>query len=366
MIPRETIALVLVLSFAGGAAAPPELRRYDTPYYVVHTDLPPGGAAEAVVRMTRLGEDLRRRTRELGFTGRIDRRLPFHLYARHADYVSAGNPPETIGTFDGERLLAAAADARGSATWNVVQHEAFHQFAAATKGTELPTWLDEGLGEYFGEALFTGDGYVTGIVPAWRLARVTQSMRDGRLPPLAGFARLSREQWNDELKLDRYDQAWSIVQFFLHADGGAIRPRLVEYVRALADGKSPDLLDDAEIERRWKSYWTTLPPEGTVDLETEAAVATVTSFVARAGAQGQAFDSFDAFARAARDGRLRSSDSDWLPPSLLRTALERLKDSGIEVREKEVVARSGRLVMTGSFELRDGRVAAVKVSRAGG
>jgi hypothetical protein len=316
--------------------------------------------------MARLGEDLRRRTRELGFTGRIERRLPFYLYARHADYVAAGNPKESIGTFDGERLLAAATDARGSATWNVVQHEAFHQFAAATTGSALPAWLNEGLGEYFGEALFTGDAYVAGMVPAWRLARVRESIRDGRFSPLAGFTRLSQEDWNSDLKLERYDQAWSIVHFFLHGDGGELRPRLVRYVRALAEGKLPDGFADAELERRWKAYWAALPANGTTDLEEEAAVATITSFFARATAQGQTFDSFDAFVRAARDGALRCSKADWLPRSLLLNSLGRLpNDAVVTLREDGVVARTGRGTLTGAFEIRDGRVAGVKTRRSG-
>ena len=365
MTRRTNIALPLLLCLTAAAAAPAELRRYDTPYYVIHTDLPPDGAAEAVARMTRLSEALRRRTRELGFTGRIERRLPFYLYARHADYVAAGNPKESIGTFDGDRLLAAATDARGSATWNVVQHEAFHQFAAATTGSGLPAWLNEGLGEYFGEALFTGDGYVMGMVPAWRLARVKESMSGGRFAPLGGFSRLSQQDWNNDLNLTRYDQAWSIVQFLLHGNDGELRPRLVQYVRALAEGKLTDLFANAQLERQWKAYWTALPEKGTTDLEEEAAVATITSFFARATAQGQTFDSFDTFSRVAREGSLRCARADWVPPSLLRNALERLpKETKVELRADGVVARWGAVVLTGTFEIRDGRVAGVKVGRS--
>ena len=57
-----TLIAACLVAVAPAARAEP-LRRYDTPYYMIYTDLPPDGAAEAVVRMTRLGEDLRRRTR---------------------------------------------------------------------------------------------------------------------------------------------------------------------------------------------------------------------------------------------------------------------------------------------------------------
>jgi hypothetical protein len=369
------IVVPLLLCMAACAAARAgEPRRFDTSYYVVHTDLPPDGAAEAVVRMSKLGDELRRRTRDLGFTGRIQRRLPFYLYALHADYVKAsGAPPASAGTFDGDRLLAAATDSRGSATWNVVQHEAFHQFAAATTGTGLPAWLNEGLGEYFGEAIFTGDGYVTGIVPKWRLERVRRSLGGNAFPPLAGFASLSQEQWNEKLSTARYDQAWSVVQFLLHTDDARAHKLLMDYVGALASGKSPrqawtDTFPDAGFEAKWKSYWLRLPDAGTPDLEAEAAVATVTSFLARATAAGQSFDSFDAFARAAEAGTLRCKPQDWLPPYLLERTLDSmpvalhvgLEGAGDATRVVTVLPQGRALV--GPFTLRDGRVTDVSVA----
>lgn len=362
-------AWIAICVCVSATAAAPQRRRYDTPYYVIHTDLPPDGAAEAVVRMSRLAAELRRRTRELGFTGRIDRRLPFYLYARHGDYVAAGNPRESAGAFDGERLIAAATDARGGSAWHVVQHEAFHQFAAAAAGAELPAWLNEGLGEYFGEALFTGDGYVTGIVPAWRLERVKKSLTDDAFPPLAGFAQMSQENWNGEMRLTHYDQAWSMVQFLLHGDAGRLRQRLIGYVEALAKADAPGRAwegafgDGKEVETQWRAYWLNLPDAGTPDLEAEATVATLTSFLARATAQGQTFDGLDSFRRAALDGTLRCARDDWLPPSLLLRALDEMpRDTTVNFKSDQVEARwpNGRALVA-RWKLRDGRVVDVRV-----
>jgi hypothetical protein len=356
----------------------PELLRYDTPYYLVHTDLPPDGAAEAVARMARLGEVLRLRTRELGFNGTITARLPFVLYARHADYLAAsGAPPDSAGVFLGDRLVAAATDARGSVAWHVVQHEAFHQFAAATTGTEFPAWLNEGLGEYFGEALFTGDGYTTGVVPTWRLARVKDSLKDNAFQPLGQFARLSQEQWNKDMTLARYDQAWSLVQFLLHGDGGRHRDRLVRCVKALGAGRSArqawsDAFGDwPDLESAWKDYWERMPADGTPDVYAEANVATVTSFLARAVAAGQRFNSFDDFTRMAAAGNLRCDARDWLPSYLLKRALDDADKSGMTVRlsgagkEMTLTAslRDGTDLVAG-FTLLNGRAHSVTVSRA--
>ena len=378
---RAFAALVVLVASAPTVAAPaaprpPELRRYDTPYYVIHTDLPPEGAAEAVARMTPLATELRNRTRALGFAGRIETRLPFYLYARREDYLATGAPPQTAGAFLGDRLVAAAVDDRGSATWHVVQHEAFHQFAAAAPGNELPAWLNEGLGEYFGEALFTGDGYVCGVVPEWRLGRVKQSLNGKAFQPLAGFAQISQGQWNQAMTIARYDQAWSLVQFLLHADSGKHRARVVAYVQALGAGKAPAAAWDAAfsgltgLEQRWKQYWLGLPDAGAPDVLNEATVATLTSFLARAVAAGQQFDSFEAFARAARAGTLRCHRQDWLPPALLLQSLDLIpKRAKVSIAGRGpathlLASFPGRSDWAGTFHLIDKRVAAVTVGRA--
>jgi hypothetical protein len=383
----RSLALVSLWAFACAvaAAAPkspagrgPELLRYDTPYYLVYTDLPPDGAAEAVARMGRLGEVLRLRTRDLGFNGKITARLPFVLYARHADYLAAAHAaPDSAGVFLGERLVAAATDSRGSAAWHVVQHEAFHQFAAATTGTEFPAWLNEGLGEYFGEALFTGDGYTAGVVPAWRVARVKRSLKDGAFEPLAGFARVSQEQWNKQMTLARYDQAWSLVQFLLHAEEGKHRGRLVRYVKSLGGGRPAEQAwaeafgDWVALESAWKTYWQKMPAEGTQEVYAEAAVATVTSFLARAVAAGQQFDSFDDFTRLAAAGDLRCDPRDWLPPYLLKRALDEAGESGMKYRlagTGKATALTARLPdgteLVGRITLLNGRVHSVAVTRS--
>lgn len=360
-----------------GATGGPELRLYETPYYLIHTDLPPEGAAEAQARMFRLGDVLRGRTRELGFSGRITQRLPFFLYARHADYLAATRlGPDSAGVFLGDRLVAAATDSRGSAAWHVVQHEAFHQFPAATTGTEFPAWLNEGLGEYFGEALFTGDGYTTGAVPAWRLARVRRSLSGDMFQPLAGFARISQEDWNRDMTLARYDQAWSLVQFLLHADAGKHRDRVVRYVKCLSGGRSHERAwsgafgDWPEIDSAWKGYWQRMPEEGTPEVYTGANVATVTSFLARAVAAGQQVDSFGDFARMAGAGNLRCDPREWLPPYLLKQALDAAAKSGTTFTLEgggKATTLSARLPdgteYVGRFTLIDGRAYSTEVTR---
>ena len=379
-VRSATLAVVLVAwAVAAAAAGPasdraPAVRRYETPYYLIHTDMEPPLAAEAVVRAKVMGDVFRKRTRELGFGGRIDRRLPFHLMRRREDYLATGAPAGSAGAFLGDRLVAAATGNGGGPAWHVVQHEAFHQFAAAHRGGELPAWANEGLAEYFGEALFTGDDFVTGVIPAWRLARVKRSLESGTFRPLPQFLAMTQDEWNEKVTADEalkahYDQAWSVVQYLLHANNGKHRGVLVEFIKSIGAGNSASdawreqVLDTAELEAGWRRYWIEMPDEATPDLYATAAVQTLTSLRARAAAAGQSFKSFDEFLDAARTGRVKFPKDQWLPPSLVAAALEwtpkdarwELTDNGVELE------MSGTRRFVGRYDIESGRVARVHV-----
>ncbi|HXE55950.1 MAG TPA: hypothetical protein VN541_23190, partial [Tepidisphaeraceae bacterium] len=166
-----TLLVALTALFSPShSLASTKLQVYQTRHYDIHTDLDTDDVKEAAVRMTRMFEEYRLRTR--GFSGDIRNRFPFYLYRNADDYFDAGGLPGSAGVFNGTSLMAIAGDHVSNGTWHVVQHEGFHQFAAAVIRGNLPTWLNEGLAEYFGESIFTGDGYISGIIPPGRLRRV--------------------------------------------------------------------------------------------------------------------------------------------------------------------------------------------------
>ena len=70
----------------------------------------------------------------------------------------------------GNVILSATEVGKNGAT-KIFGGKPGQKFAHATIGHKLPPWLDEGLAEYFGEAIFTGDGYVDGAIPPWRAKR---------------------------------------------------------------------------------------------------------------------------------------------------------------------------------------------------
>jgi Protein of unknown function (DUF1570) len=302
------------------------LPTYETPYYIIHTDLDADAVREATIHMTKMAEEYHQRTLE--FSGVIRTKLPFYLFRTQSDYYAAGGIRGTAGLFNGKSLLAVAGEHLTARTWQVVQHEGFHQFAAAVIGGDLPTWVNEGLAEYFGTAVFTGDGFQTGVIPPWRLVRLKAEMaRPHGLHSVADLMELSLDQWNGEMNVANYDQAWSMVQFLAHGDDGKYQKPFTQFMLALNKGQNwrqawKDSFGNTEgFEDRWREYWKSQNEDPTADLYARATTATLTSFIGRAIEQRQTFGSFDLFTQAARDKTLRCSQANQLPPSLIESAL---------------------------------------------
>ena len=190
---------------------------------------------------------------------------------------------------------------------------------------------------------------------------------------------LPTRDWNRELALANYDQAWSMVQFLAHGNDGKYQGAFEQFMIAISKGTPPPRAWEKSFgsvenfESRWKHYWTTLPDEPTPALYAKAVTSILTSFTARAWVQQQRLKNFDELVQAGGDGTLRISDDDWLPPSLLTDALQavvRMKKDGMKF-ELKFPARSDlpQVVCTmrdgsqavGSFKLADRRFTDVRV-----
>ena len=365
--------LPVAIAIAGPAPKPP-MRQYDTPFYIIHTDLDIEGVREAAVRMTAMAREYSRRT--AGFSGAIRRKLPFFLYRNTTDYYAAGGMPGSAGLYKGDKLMAVAGKKTSSRTWHVVQHEGFHQFAHSVIRGKIPVWVNEGLAEYFGEAIYTGDGFVTGIIPPYRLRRLKRLIEAGDVKNVREMMQMSYKQWVGDLAITNYDMAWSMVHFLVHGDDGKYVKALgafindisvsrMRYEQAWAKNFGRDL--DA-FQKRYIAWWLARGDTPTEDLYNQAAAAIVTSFYARAVGQRKTFDDASEFLAAAESGSLKPNMKDYLPPALLKSALPRARRMGkwaIEERSRLTpllvcTLPDGRR-MEGAFLFRKGIVASVDV-----
>jgi hypothetical protein len=374
------------------AKAPPQtsgggkrtLPSYQGRYYIIYTDLPEKVVREADLRMTAMAEEYRIRTRE--FSGEIRQKLPFYLFGNEQDYIDFGGIPGSAGIFDpaDNVLMATTPGEKPNAdSWHVIQHEGFHQFAAAVIGGDLPIWVNEGLAEYFGEGIFTGDGFVTGVIPDWRLKRIQKTLRDAKFRPIHEMMQLSHRDWNDKLAIENYDQAWAMVHFLAQAEDGKYQPALVDFMQDVAKSVAWQTAWDKHFgsaegfEEKWREYWLNLPANPTADAYARATVQTLTGALARAQIQKQQFNSVEELEQAMIDGKLKVDARDWLPTSVYDVALEnliQLRKMGAKVSLASGQGRPPTVVCqlptgtrwVGSFSVKANRVAQVKVTKGSG
>lgn len=343
--PMPAVARVLVLALTWATAGdliaqpavplPARFRVLQTPYYTVNTDLPPEDAQEAVLRLSRLAEEYVERTKAFG--GRMPTKMPVFLFLEKQDYVGAGGSPDSMGHFfvdtrDGKntRLLVYAGDRADPRRWQIIQARGFHQFARAAVGS-LPTWAERGLGEYFGDAIWTGDGYVGGIIHPGRLKLLRPLMAEGRLLALPDLLRLRSDQWELLNAGNNYHHGWAMTHFLAHGENGKYQTGFANYIRAgnrqipwekawVDAFGAPD-----KFEPKFAKWWNDLPEDPTAALYTRATLSTFTSFVARAHAQQKSYRTIEDLAAALKVGELRLVGESWLPPSLLDEAIVRSK-----------------------------------------
>ena len=358
----------------GGAA---KLRTVNTPHYIIHTDVDEDMAREAAIRMTHMFEEYQRRT--AGFSGEINGQLPFYFFRNAEDYYAAGGPPGSGGVFlpggIGGRLMSIAGKKASVWTWHAVQHEGFHQFVDSVIRGDIPTWIDEGLAEYFGEALFTGDSFVSGVIPPDRLHDVQLEITQKKLLPFKKMMMLTRREWNKQMEGANYDQAWAMIHFLAQGEDGKYQKPFVNLMKLISAGK-PYLdawfevfgRDVDAFEKRFEKWWLDQPKDPTRLAYDKSTLLTLTSFLARAHAQGQTFDSFAEYIKSAKADRLKCSREDFLPPALLTEALkEAAKLDGTKLvgsrgdLPKLVWMAHDRTQLTTSFTLNSGRVNTVSI-----
>jgi hypothetical protein len=159
-------------------------------------------------------------------------RMPLYVMRRYKDYVSllAGfgfNAANSGGVF-----FRTENKQSGLATWvegqsrlkmyYVLQHEGFHQFADARIMPGLPPWVNEGLAEYFGDAIMVEKKLLVGRLDQERIERMRRAVKEKQTIPFGELMTMSNERWasrvtsGDKAASLMYDSAWSVCYFLIH------------------------------------------------------------------------------------------------------------------------------------------------------
>ncbi|MBC7782226.1 MAG: DUF1570 domain-containing protein [Burkholderiales bacterium] len=328
-------AMIIAIIIGSGASAalaqetvlPKGMKRVEGKYHYLMYDLSDDQAREAMLRMEAMVDEYLDRTRD--FSGRLGGgKLPFMLFRREEDYHRAGGMPDTAGVFDGKQLLAIAGEKLNAETWHTIQHEGFHQFAHAVMGGGMPIWVNEGLAEYFGEAVFTGDGFVSGAIPAYRLDRVRKSINGKQFKSIDAMLQLSHREWNNEMSAMNYDQAWAMVAFLAHGDDGKYQKAFGQFISQTGRGIPWENAWQATfgqrrgIEERMEAWWNSPQRDDAIEPYARAATQMLSSYLARATSQKDKFADIKELLAGIKQGTIRHNPNDLLPKGLANDCIE--------------------------------------------
>jgi hypothetical protein len=225
--------------FVGGADQKRDrqgLYHFESGAYKVHTDVDKSLANDIAAHMDEVYKEYA--VRLSGFKPnpyaavKPNEKMPLYVMRRYKDYV------ELLGTFgvnganSGGVFFRTADKQSGLATWvegqprlkmyYILQHEGFHQFADARIMVGLPPWVNEGLAEYFGDAVMVKGKLLVGRLDMERIERMRRAIKNGETLPFKELMTMSNERWvgrvtaGDKASSLMYDSAWSVCYFLIH------------------------------------------------------------------------------------------------------------------------------------------------------
>lgn len=324
------LAVLLVVMACGVAQAqvkflpppnlPADMKKLEGRYHVLYHDLSVDESYEAIIRMDAMTEEYLQRTR--GFSGRLLGKMPFVLFRHRADYLAAGGMAGTAGVFTGNCLMAVAGEKLSTDDWHTIQHEGFHEFAAAVINPRMPIWVNEGLAEYFGESIFTGDGFISGLVPHGRMQRIQQAMKEKRFSGVDAMMLLSHRDWNRQMNIENYDQAWAMTHFLAHGDDGKYQKAFGDFMGMIGRNQPwerawADSFGSVKgFEEKWQTWWLAQGDEASVPGYARVVTQMLTSYLARGTSQKQTFASIDELVTSIKDNKVKWHKEDLLPVGL--------------------------------------------------
>ena len=290
------------------------------------------------------------------------------LFGNTEDYVGAGGHPIMPGAFMGghgdnvgARFMMQTSDANFGAITMVscplMYHEMFHQFVAleisqaGNVNRQWPTWMDEGHGSLFFNLMWTGDGWVDGVMTVSYLHSAV--MESPSFLPLQELLNIDGGTWHRLVGEGKvwacYMQSMSVLHYLYHGESGKHRELIEAYAHEVSTNVNGDrakalaneiiALEDDFLA--WFRANMILPeemwvkdaegiPQVTPNVRVtgakfyEAMTAMATSYLARAHARGQRFDSGEDFWAKAAAEQLRLpalGEAQWLPDTLRQEML---------------------------------------------
>src|SRR5207253_2218666 len=117
--------------------------------------------------------------------------------------------------------------------------------------------------------VWTGDGFVTDLIPPSRLRHVRKGIV-ADFKPFRDFIALDHKTWNQDLQETNYDQAWSMIHFLANADNGKYQAPFLEFMKQVSKGVDGQTAwqnvfgkDTAAFQQRFAQWWAAMPDNPT-------------------------------------------------------------------------------------------------------
>jgi tetratricopeptide (TPR) repeat protein len=134
--------------------------------------------------------------------------------------------------------IAIDLDIEGTNPYETIYHEYYHSLTAPYY-PDMPTWLSEGLADFFGNSRIDGK---TAIVGQASPELLYQLQNNSMIPLDTLFhADHSSPYYNEDSKATMfYAESWALVHYLMLGDNAAHRPMLMAYLQALDAGATED------------------------------------------------------------------------------------------------------------------------------
>ncbi len=209
------------------------------------------GFGQLIQKDKPIGNKAPSQTNDASLDGDQGSRFKVVILANKNDYDAftaayfGGRAEHTRGLFvKAFELLIIRDDADTSETYEVLFHEAFHQFVHRYVPM-APVWINEGLATYYGTARATPNGLVFDRPISWYFGAVAQARDIRQLVPLDKLMAANRVEFYDTtpikgVRFDRrllhYGQAYTLVAFMLQDKQG--QTILQQYLIDLSKAKN--------------------------------------------------------------------------------------------------------------------------------
>ncbi|MEM6854087.1 MAG: DUF1570 domain-containing protein [Planctomycetota bacterium] len=252
-----------------------DLQVFASHHYHIHTNLSREETVPFGRHMDAVFAQYERRFAD--YTERHAGLMPLYLFRHQDEYLDFMRHHGIDATGSGGMFFVTHS-IRGLATWahghsrsqtlRTLQHEGFHQFAWNHLGPNLPTWMNEGLAQYFEDAVILDHGMELGLGDPDRIELVRDALRYKWAVDVEELLSLDNQQWSAALRHNGsraellYAQSWSMVYYLIHGDDGRYLRSFEVYLRLLSEGHAHDkafrsafgvgALDG--IEPRWRRF----------------------------------------------------------------------------------------------------------------